>query len=389
MNRKAVSAVFDRKKEVATKGKGKVEIVIRLSRNIQKRIILDVLTPKEWVKFKDMPYLKSEMEKYEKIVNAMEIFGQEMTIENFNAHIGIEGKAYPKKKEQPRDDEDDEQEYGLNSSFLDFMRDNIATAKMRESTRRQKTVTLNALIDFGKIKTFADLTPKNLRAFNAWLLADGTRSEVCVHNYHKNLHIQTRKAYQEGIIKVDPYDKVSFPRGKCKERKPLSEYELKLLREAELPAKEERVRDLFVFAAYTGLAYCDVQEFNFKRMTEKINDLYYIDGSRLKTGSSFFTPILGPAMEVLKKYNYKLPKISNQKANDYLHLIESRLEINKPMTFHVARHTFATLALTYDVPIEKVARMLGHKDIKTTQVYAKILKSSVANHAATLSNAIL
>ena len=124
-------------------------------------------------------------------------------------------------------------------------------------------------------------------------------------------------------------------------------------------------------------------------MVEQIGDMYYIDGSRLKTGSNFFTPILPPAMEILEKYNYTLPKISNQKANDYLHIIESRLGINKPITFHVARHSFATLALTHDIPIEKVARMLGHKDIKTTQIYAKILKSTVANHASDLAKAII
>ena len=174
-----------------------------------------------------------------------------------------------------------------------------------------------------------------------------------------------------------------------KERRPLSEIELKKIREAELPPKESRVRDLFIFAAYTGLAYCDVQGFNFKMMTELIGDLYYIDASRLKTGSNFFTPILPPAMEVLKRYNYKLPKISNQKANDYLHNIESRLCINKPITFHVARHSFATVALSHDIPIEKLARMLGHKDIKTTQLYAKILKDTVARHATNLSKAII
>lgn len=260
---------------------------------------------------------------------------------------------------------------------------------MRKSTRKQKVVTFNALIEFGKIQTFAHLTPQNLRAFNEWLHADGTRSDVSVHNYHKNLRIQTRKAYLEGMIEKDPYELVTFLRGRCKERKPLSEIELKKIREAELPLKEERVRDLFIFSAYTGLAYCDVQEFDFKRMTEQIDGLYYIDGSRLKTGSNFFTPILPPAMEILAKYNYKLPKISNQKANDYLHLIESRLSINKPITFHVARHSFATLALTHDIPIEKVARMLGHKDIKTTQIYAKILKLTIVSHACDLSKAIL
>lgn len=385
MKRKAVSAVFDRKKEVPQKGKGKVEIVIRLSRNIQKRIILDTLTPGEWEEYQYLPYLQSEISKYEKIVSAMETFNQEMTVENFNAHIGVVGKAY-KKKEEPLVEKVEEEKP---TSFLDFMRDNIALAKMRETTRKQKMVTLNALTEFGKIQTFADLTAKNLRAFNAWLHEDGTRTDVSVHNYHKNLHIQTRKAFQEGLIDKDPYDLVSFPRGKCKERKPLSEIELKKIREAELPAKEERVRDLFIFAAYTGLAYCDVLEFNFKRMVEQIGDMYYIDGSRLKTGSNFFTPILPPAMEILEKYNYTLPKISNQKANDYLHIIESRLGINKSITFHVARHSFATLALTHDIPIEKVARMLGHKDIKTTQIYAKILKSTVANHASDLAKAII
>ena len=94
-------------------------------------------------------------------------------------------------------------------------------------------------------------------------------------------------------------------------------------------------------------------------------------------------------MEVLKRYNFKLPKISNQKANDILHMIEVRMGLNKPVTFHLARHSFATLSLSHDIPIEKVARMLGHKDIKTTQIYAKVLKSTIANHASDLSKSII
>ena len=93
-------------------------------------------------------------------------------------------------------------------------------------------------------------------------------------------------------------------------------------------------------------------------------------------------------MEVLKKYNNKLPHISNQKANDYLHLIEVICEIHKPLTTHVARHSFATLALSYDIPIEDVARMMGHTNIKTTQIYAKILKSTIERHAGNLASLI-
>jgi site-specific recombinase XerD len=69
--------------------------------------------------------------------------------------------------------------------------------------------------------------------------------------------------------------------------------------------------------------------------------------------------------------------------------LESRANINKPLTFHVARHSFATLSLSHDVPIEKVARMLGHQDIKTTQIYAKILKSTIERHSVDLSKAII
>ena len=129
--------------------------------------------------------------------------------------------------------------------------------------------------------------------------------------------------------------------------------------------------------AYTGLAYCDMSVFDYKTMTEEHSDYTYIDGARLKTGSNFFTPILPPAMEVLKKYDYKLPVVSNQKVNDYLFLLKERLGINKQVTCHIARHSFATLILSYDIPMENLKRMLGHKNIAVTQIYGKILKSNV------------
>ena len=89
-------------------------------------------------------------------------------------------------------------------------------------------------------------------------------------------------------------------------------------------------------------------------------------------------------MAILEKYDYKLPHITNQKANDYLHLIESRCKFNKPLTTHVARHSFATLCLSYDIPIENVARMMGHSNIRTTQVYARILKKTIERHTEAL-----
>lgn len=385
MKRKVVSVVYDRRKEVETKGAGNVEIIIRLTRLSVKKIIVNYVTPSEWEEYKDSAELRLEVAKYEKIVNAMELLKEEMTVDNFNKHIGVATNTAQARKEKEEKKIEDVKE----GSFLDFMRDEIVKERCKESTRRQKLVTLDALARWGGIVTFADLTSKKLRAFDEWLREDGTRSDVAVYNYHKRMKKFVRLAYERGIIEKNPYDTTHFKRGKCKERKPLTETELLVLRNLDLSGKEDRVRDLFIFAAYTGLAYCDVQAFDFFKMTEKTGELYYIDGSRMKTGSNFFTPILKPAMDVLKKYNFVLPKISNQKANDYLHLLESRANINKSLTFHVARHSFATLSLSHDVPIEKVARMLGHQDIKTTQIYAKILKSTIERHSVDLSKAII
>ena len=384
-----VRVVFDRRKRVEATGKGNVEIIIQLSRLAVKKIIVDSMTPEEWEVYKDAPYLKKEVANYEKIVNAMELLGEDMTVDNFNKHIGVDTPVRNTSKKKSKESVSETKDERINESFLDFMHDAIVKEKSAATTKRQKFVALDALRRWGGIVTFADISVKKLREYDAWLREDGTCSDVAVNNYHKRTKMYVRQAYEKGIIEKDYYSMVHFPRGKCKERNPLSEAELMKLRTVELPSREARVRDLFIFSAYTGLAFCDAQAFDFFTMAEQRGDMFYIDGSRLKTGTKFYTPILPPAMEVLKRYNFQLPKISNQKGNEYLRVVKSIAGIRKPLTFHVARHSFATLSLSHDVPIEKVARMLGHTDIKTTQIYAKILKSTIETYATELSKAII
>ena len=389
MAKQAVKLVFDRRKRVEATGKGNVEFIIQLSRLAVKKIIVDSMTPEEWESYKNAPFLKKEMENYQKIVNAMQLLGEEMTVENFNKHIGVDTPVRNTSKKKSKESVAETKDERINESFLDFMHDAIVKEKSAATTKRQKFVALDALRRWGGIVTFADISTKKLREYDAWLREDGTRTDVAVNNYHKRTKMYVRQAYEKGIIDKDYYSMVHFPRGKCKERNPLTEAELMKLRTVELPQREARVRDLFIFSAYTGLAFCDAQAFDFFTMTEQRGDMFYIDGSRMKTGTKFYTPILPPAMEVLKRYNFELPKISNQKSNDYLRIVKSIAGIRKPLTFHVARHSFATLSLSHDVPIEKVARMLGHTDIKTTQIYAKILKSTIENYATELSRAII
>lgn len=147
------------------------------------------------------------------------------------------------------------------------------------------------------------------------------------------------------------------------------------------------VRDIFIFSCYTGLAYVDVRNLTNSKIVKGIDGEKWIYTFRQKTNINANIPLLPVAQEIIDKYKFHpecmnrgtlLPILSNQKMNEYLKEIADVCGINKPLTFHIARHTFATtVTLTNGVPIESVSKMLGHKDIKTTQHYAKIVDRKV------------
>jgi site-specific recombinase XerD len=140
-----------------------------------------------------------------------------------------------------------------------------------------------------------------------------------------------------------------------------------------------KVRDTFVFQIYTGLSFSDMEAFTIDNIETGVDKKEWIVINRQKTGVRSAVPILPRAMAILHKYNYKLPVCSNQRMNGYLKEIADLCNINKPLTTHIARHTFATtITLSHGVPIETVSKMLGHSDIKTTQIYAKVIDRKVA-----------
>lgn len=378
-----VSVVYDRKKRVNATGEGKVELYIHFSRREKKYVTIKTCNPIAWRKYQVSDELRLELAMYHQVAQKMFDSGEEMTIANLNNHLGI-APSNPKRKEMDK-------RLSSKDGFISFMREEIEKEKIAKGTKARKLVTIDAVIRFGRLSSFSQLTPENVRDFDDFLQHESSRTLVTLNNYHKTLRKYTQLAFLLGYIASDPYKHplCKFSRGTSKERRPLTEDELVQLRNLDdLPQKLERARDLFIFCAYTGLSYSDSQIFDFKTMTEKKDKLYFIDGKRLKTGNSFFTPILPPALEILKKYNYKVPQISNQKANDYLHDIEARIKLNKPMTVHVARHSFATLLITHGTPVENVSRMLGHTNIKTTQIYAHILHSTIQRNAAAIVSKI-
>ena len=150
-----------------------------------------------------------------------------------------------------------------------------------------------------------------------------------------------------------------------------------------------QVKDIFLFSCFTGLAYSDVKKLSRRNIAIGVDGGRWIYINRTKTDTRSNIPILPIASYLLEKYEDHpqvvnqeklLPILSNQKMNSYLKEIADACSITKELTFHIARHTFATtVTLSNGVPIESVSKMLGHKNLKTTQHYAKILDLKVTN----------
>jgi site-specific recombinase XerD len=156
------------------------------------------------------------------------------------------------------------------------------------------------------------------------------------------------------------------------------------------------VKDIFIFSCYTGLAYVDVKGLKKDHIAIGIDGEKWIFKNRQKTDTKSKIPVLPIAQEIIQKYaNHPkclnedsiLPILTNQKMNAYLKEVGDLCDISKEITFHMARHTFATsVTLTNGVPIETVSKMLGHKNIQTTQHYAKILDKKVSEDMQILRN---
>ncbi len=170
----------------------------------------------------------------------------------------------------------------------------------------------------------------------------------------------------------------------------LNAKELQQIEELKMKSLRLRtVRDLFVFSCYTGISYIDLMLLTDKSLVLGMDKTIWVVTQRQKTRNSVKIPLLTKAIAIIEHYNFDkrsrmsgtlFPKISNQKVNAYLKEIAVLAGIEKNLTFHMARHTFATtVTLTNGVPIETISKMLGHSKLTTTQIYAKVLERKVCD----------
>lgn len=200
---------------------------------------------------------------------------------------------------------------------------------------------------------------------------------------------------KNGWLSKDPFFAFSMAKEEV-DRNPLDEIELAAIQHKALSTERLRkVRDIFLFCCYTGLSYIDVQKLKRSEIIVGFDGNQWISIKRQKTDTPSRIPLLPIAIQILERYKNHLhceqkdkllPVLTNQRMNSYLKEIADVCGIERPITFHLARHTFATtITLANNVPIETVSKMLGHRDLRTTQHYAKIVDKKVSNDMQALS----
>jgi site-specific recombinase XerD len=229
------------------------------------------------------------------------------------------------------------------------------------------------------------------------------KAEVCAHNTAMKYLGDFKKiillCVKRGWLPKDPFLGYKMSRREV-QKDFLMEQELAAIAQKEfLTERLTLVRDIFLFSCYTGLAYADVKKLKRSEIRMGIDGKEWLFIRRQKSESPSAVPLLPIALSIIAKYkehprcihsDHVLPILTNQKMNEYLKEIADLCQVDKILTYHVARHTFATtVTLNNNVPIESVSKMLGHKSLKQTQHYAKILNKKVSEDMDALAHRLL
>jgi len=237
-----------------------------------------------------------------------------------------------------------------------------------------------------------ELKPKFLSDFEVFLATKYKCRQNTVYKFLQLFRMVLIKAQRDGISFPDPYMAHKMKQERV-DRGYLSEDEVLAIATKEISIPRlDQVRDVFIFACYTGLAYADISQLRADNIKKMFDGKLWIVTHRQKTKTSVNVPLLPTAERILRKYENTfldgvlLPVLSNQKTNAYLKEIADIFCIEKNLTFHLARHTFATtMTLGKGVPIESVSKMLGHTNIQTTQIYARITNSKISQDMENLA----
>lgn len=266
----------------------------------------------------------------------------------------------------------------------------VATLQKYENCKRHFSNFIKSKYGRTDLK-LSEVTPIVIHDFRIYLLT----TKKCMPNtttkilkFFKTIILFGRK---NGFLTHDPFREIRFHLEPV-DRGFLTDNEIKTIMQKEMVTPRlELVRDMFIFSCFTGLAYIDVANLTEDNIVE-LDGKQWIMTKRQKTKIATNIILLDIPKMIIEKYasvrkdGKLLPILSNQKMNAYLKEIADICQINKNLTYHVARHTFATMSISKGVPIETVSKMLGHSKTQTTQIYARITNKKLEADMLALSS---
>ncbi len=264
-------------------------------------------------------------------------------------------------------------------SFVEYCKSRRDQRRVCDHTKVRYDVFIRFLEKWGKIMSFSDCNVSNVRSMDEYLHKQG-KSQGTVYNYHKYLKLFIGDAIVDGLIDKNPYKSLPFRIGRGEKQYVdcITEEQFNAIKELEISTRHiRRARDLFLFQCYTGMAYSDLMSFDYSNC-EEVGGKWFYHAKRTKTDTDFVFQLLSPAVDLLRSYDFKLPHITNQKYNDYLKVVGAMVGVDS-LHSHMGRATAATLFLSKGMPINVVAKVLGHTTLRQTTRYARTLNKDVCS----------
>lgn len=303
------------------------------------------------------------------ILNACESDANEMILQHTLSKLPLTYTAFKNKVLGTKGMES--KGMGNESNFFEFIKRRLKESNFRYNTQRSYTTLYNLLMMYKPNLKFGDIDYAFVIGFKGFLQSERKNIENSCSKKLAMLRALIYEAMRQGLMKENPFKQIQLRRTNS-HRLFLELHEVdklqKLFDKDGLKLHQLNILQYFLFACYTGLRFSDVEQFSTDMI---INNKISIKTE--KTNETVVIPLIPQAKRILPKHDKQFNVISNQKTNAGLKEIMKVAGINKPIHFHCARHTFATIAISSGIPIEVISKLLGHNDLKTTSIYAKIM----------------
>lgn len=377
-----IQFIFDRKKIASFQKKGSVEMRITYNR-IRKHLSTGVTCfPQQWDAVHECTINTTDAHYYNSILmerrsRATKLITQ--MVERGSIDLN-EIAAGMKMKETDK-------------TFIDYIYQRMREKQVADITKRAYHVFFARFAEFGKMTLFTDITEKGIRDWDEYLHAfrwtekdrfgndvERRYSQASIGAMHKNLKAFINDAMVDGYVHANPYTtkRIKIDKGTTRVERFLNTEELARLESKDMPTRNLcEARDLFLMQAYTGMAYIDLMSYDFTQLRES-QDYSVHKGRRHKTGVEFSFVLLPKARALLERYDYVLPKTTNQQYNVRLKLVADAAGIDMALTTHDARRTCGYVMLNAGVSMAVVSRVLGHSSIRQTEsAYARLLDKTI------------